>query len=234
MAGHGKRLLVIGHDYLAAGAIQRRFEERGYEVESLQVVSPDRFDDPAVDVDFPDPRQYDAILVLGARWSAYSDEIASWAKPETDLLLTADEAGVPVFGICFGGQMLAQAHGGRVAASPVSEIGPHVVAGVPAVAGVWTQWHHDRFDPPAGATVVGRNAAATQAFVLRRNLAVQFHPEVDADSVRGWIEDGGDQDARDHGLDPDVVVEHIASIDADVRVRAAALVDYFLAEVAPS
>lgn len=229
-----KRLLLIGHDYLSAGGIESRFAERGYGVERFQVVPPDRLDDPGVDVDFPDPRAYDAVLVLGARWSAYSDTVASWVKPETELLQAADEAQIPVFGICFGGQMLAQAHGGSVVASPAPEIGPHVVAGVPAVAGIWTQWHSDRFVPPADATVVGVNAAAPQAFVLRRNLAVQFHPEVDAASVREWVEDGGAQEARKRGLDPDVLLEHIASLDADVQVRAAALVDYFLDVVAGS
>lgn len=234
MTAPAKQLLLIGHDYLSAGPIEGRFIARGYDVESVQVIPPDRTDDPGVDFDFPDPRDYDAVLVLGARWSVYSDEVASWVKPELELLRTADESGVPVFGICFGAQMLAHAHGGEVAASPAPEIGPHVVSGVPAVAGVWTQWHHDRFVPPADATVVGVNAAAPQAFVLRRNLAVQFHPEVDADSVRGWIEDGGARDARDCGLDPDVLLEHIASLDADIRVRAAALVDYFLDDVAAS
>lgn len=232
MTAPAKQLLLIGHDYLSAGPIEERFVARGYNVDRVRVVPPDRIDDPGVDFDFPDPRDYDAILVLGARWSVYGDQVASWVKPEVELLHAADESGVPVFGICFGGQILAHAHGGDVVASPAPEIGPHVVSGVPAVAGVWTQWHHDRFVPPEGATVVGVNAAAPQAFVLRRNLAVQFHPEVDADSVRDWIEQGGAQDARDRGLDPDVLLEHIASLDADIRVRAAALVDYFLDDVA--
>jgi GMP synthase-like glutamine amidotransferase len=234
MTAPAKRLLLIGHDYLSAGPIEERFVERGFDVDRVQVIPSDRLGDPGVDFDFPDPRDYDAVLVLGARWSVYSDQVASWVKPELELLSTADESGVPVFGICFGGQLLAQAHGGEVVASPAPEIGPHVVAGVPAVAGIWTQWHHDRFVPPADATVVGVNAAAPQAFVLRHNLAVQFHPEIDADSVRGWVEGAGAQDARDHGLDPDVLLEHVASLDADVRVRAAALVDYFIDEVAAS
>ncbi|WP_408898530.1 type 1 glutamine amidotransferase [Nocardioides sp. R1-1] len=230
----GRRLLVLGHDYLAAGGIEQRFLDRGYGAERMQVVPPDRFGDPGVDVDLPDPRAYDAVLVLGARWSVYDDEVASWVKPELELLRTADEAGVPVLGICFGGQMLAQAHGGEVVASPAPEIGPHVVSGVPAVAGIWTQWHYDRFVPPPEATVVGVNAAAPQAFVLRRNLAVQFHPEVDADSVQAWLDDGGAQQARNRGLDPDVLLEHIRSLDADVRRRAGTLVDYFLDQVAVS
>jgi GMP synthase-like glutamine amidotransferase len=235
MAPQDKRLLVIGHDYLeTAGSIEGRFAERGYAIESLQVVPPDRFDDPGVEVDLPDPREYDAVLVLGARWSAYSDEVASWVKPELELLRTADEAGVPVFGICFGGQMLATAHGGVVERAPLPEIGPHVVTGVPAVAGIWTQWHYDRFVPPAGATVVGANAAAPQAFVLRRNLAVQFHPEIDAAGLRAWLVDGGEADALRLGLDPEILVEHVRSLDPDVRVRAAALVDWFLDEVASS
>jgi GMP synthase-like glutamine amidotransferase len=228
----GKRLLLIGHDYLTAGGIEDRFAERGYGIESIQVVPPERFDDPGVDVDLPEVREYDAILVLGARWSVYSDTVASLVKPEIELLSTADELGIPVLGICFGGQMLARAHGGEVVASPAPEIGPHVVSGVPAVAGIWTQWHYDKFVPPAEATVVGANAAAPQAFVLRRNLAVQFHPEVDAEAVRGWLEDGGAELARERGLDPVTLIEHIGSLDADVRVRAAALVDYFLDEVA--
>jgi hypothetical protein len=72
----------------------------------------------------------------------------------------------------------------------------------------------------------GWNAAAPQALVLRRNLAVQFHPEVDAESLAGWLADDGARDARDQGLDPDVLLEHVRSLDADVRVPAAELVDY--------
>lgn len=227
------RLLVIGHDYLeTSGSIEGRFAERGYRIERVRVVPSDRLDDPGVDFEFPDPRDYDVVLVLGARWSAYSDAVASWVKPETELLRTADEAGVPVFGICFGGQLLAQAHGGKVVPSPVPEVGPSVVAGVPEVTGIWTQWHYDRFVPPPDATVVGANAAAPQAFVLRRNLAVQFHPEVDAANVQGWLDDGGSDDARGRGFDPLALIEHVRSFDAQIPARAAALVDYFLDEVA--
>ncbi|GAC1386168.1 MAG: type 1 glutamine amidotransferase [Marmoricola sp.] len=227
------RVLVIGHDYLtSSGAIEGRFAERGYEVEYLRVVPPDRSEDPGVECDFPHPQEYEAIVVYGARWSVYGDEVASWVKPELAFLQTADEADIPVFGICFGGQMLAEAHGGRVVASQAPEIGPHVVTGEPAIAGIWTQWHYDRFVPPPDATVVGMNAAATQAFVLRRNLAVQFHPEVDARTLAEWLDDGGSAHARERGLDPEILLEHVRSLDAEIRPRAAALVDYFLDHVA--
>lgn len=227
------RLLLIGHDYLkSSGVIEGRFAERGYEVESLQVVPPDRFEDAGVEVGFPDPRAYDAIVIYGARWSVYGEDVASWVKPEMVLLQAADEAAIPVFGICFGGQLLAEAHGGRVVASGAPEIGPHVVSGVPAIAGIWTQWHFDRFVPPPEATVIGVNAAAPQAFVLRRNLAVQFHPEIDAESIAAWLADGGAESARSQGLDPEILLEHVRSLDDAIKPRAAALVDYFLDEVA--
>lgn len=228
------RLLLIAHDHVSAGgAVEARFEERGYEIDRQLVVPEDRFDNPGVEFAFPDPRDYEAVLVLGALWGVYYEEVASWVKPELEMLAQADEAGVPVFGICFGGQMLAQAHGGEVGPSPISEIGPHVVSGIPEVAGIWMQWHHDRFVAPADATVVGQNAAATQAFVLRRNLAVQFHPEVDADGLAGWLANGGAESAVSRGLDPEVLLDHVRSLDPEVRPRAAALVDYFLDEVAP-
>ncbi|MFF7388025.1 type 1 glutamine amidotransferase [Streptomyces scabiei] len=227
------RLLMVAHDHLSpGGAVSARFEERGYEITELLVVPEDRFDDPAVEVTFPDPREYDALLVLGAKWSVYGDEVAGWVKPELEMIRAADDAGVPVFGICFGGQLLAQAHGGSVEPSRAPEIGLHAVQGEPAVDGLWFEWHFDGFTPPPDATVIGRNAAAPQAFVLRRNLGLQFHPEVDADGLKGWLGGGGREGARALGLDPDVLVERVRATDPATRARAAALVDHFLDVIA--
>ena len=46
----------------------------------------------------------------------------SWVGSEMAVLREADAAGVPVLEVCFGGQLLAQAHGGR-STNPVPEIG---------------------------------------------------------------------------------------------------------------
>ena len=233
MTSERRSVLMIAHDPVSpGGAVEGRFVERGYDVVPFLVVPADRFDDPGVDVTFPDPREFDAVMVLGAKWSVYGDDVAGWVKPELDMLQVADEAGVPVFGICFGGQLLAEAHGGSVHRTTSPEIGLHVVHGDPVVDGVWFEWHFDTFVPPPGSTVIGRNAAAPQAFVLRRNLALQFHPEVDADGLKGWLDHGGRTHTEDVGLDADVMVEHVRAVDPYVRRRAAALVDHFLDVVA--
>jgi len=228
------RLLMIAHDHLSpGGAVAARFAERGYDLTELLVVPEDRFHEPGVEASFPDPRSYDVLLLLGAPWSAYGQDVASWVPPEVEMLRQADQAGVPVLGICFGGQLLATAHGGSVHATPAPEIGLHAVHSPdPVFDGLWFEWHVDRFVPPPGGVVVARNAAAPQAFVLRRNLGLQFHPEVDADGLEGWLSGGGRTQAERAGLDPDVLIAHVRANDPAIRARAAALVDHFLDRVA--
>ena len=63
----------------------------------------------------PEPAGLDHVVVLGATFSVYSGgPNADWIAEELAWLRQADEAGVPVFGICFGAQLLAAGFGGRV------------------------------------------------------------------------------------------------------------------------
>jgi GMP synthase-like glutamine amidotransferase len=228
------RLLQIAHDHASpGGVVAEQFVERGYDITELLVVAEDRFHDPGVECAFPDPTSYDAVMLLGAPWSTYDAAVGIWVLAELELLRIADDAGVPVLGICFGGQMLATAHGGRVHAAAAPEIGWHLVhADDPALDGAWFQWHYDRWVTPPDATEVARNAAASQAFVLRRNLALQYHPEVDAAVLAGWLEYGGHAKAAEAGLDPDVLLAHTEAMQADAAARARHLVDNFLDRIA--
>ena len=80
---------------------------------------------------------------------------------------------------------------------------------------------------------VARNTSSPQAFVLRRNLALQFHPEITAAVVEGWIGDaGGRRDLAQLGLDAATLVRQTRELAAENRRRAAVLVDGFLAHVA--
>src|SRR5580765_5313008 len=94
-------------------------------------------------------------------------------------------------------------------------------------AGPWFQWHYDRWLLPPEAREVARNDAASQAFVVRRNLAVQFHPELTSGQLAGWLGNGGDAKALAFGLDLVQLVERTAELEADARARAHRLVDGF-------
>lgn len=231
------RLLVIAHDHASpTGPIGERFHQRGYDLATHLVVPAERHRQPDVTTLFPRFTEYDAVLAMGAPWSVYDDEaVGTWVHDELDQLRQADEAGVPVLGICFGGQLLARAHGGSVVRSEHPEIGwaevdsdrPDLVA-----PGPWFEWHYDTWTLPARATEIARNPQASQAFTLRRNLAVQFHPELTSAGLAGWFALGGATGAERLGHQPQRLLEQTAQVDGRSRARAHALVDGFLDVVA--
>jgi GMP synthase-like glutamine amidotransferase len=228
------RALLIQHDHLCLpGFVGERLGERGYSIEAHQVVPEDRFHSPAVDTEFPDPADFDVVVALGAAWSAYDDTLHSWLLPELQLLRDAHRAQVLVLGVCFGGQLLAAAHGGSVALAAQPEIGWYDVQSdddlVPG--GRWFQWHYDRWQLPPGATELARNPAASQAFVLRRNLALQFHPELTAASLAGWLGNGGAAEAAARGIDVAELLARTERLEAGAADRAFALVDGFLGRI---
>ncbi|SEP13451.1 GMP synthase-Glutamine amidotransferase [Salinihabitans flavidus] len=58
-----------------------------------------------------DPRRFDAYLITGARAGVYDDH--PWISPLMAFLRKVAEARVPLFGVCFGHQVMAQAFGGE-------------------------------------------------------------------------------------------------------------------------
>ena len=231
------RVLFIQHDHVSpVGAIGDGFAAHGFDVEELLVVPEDRFHDPAVSVAFPDPEQFDALVPMGAPWSVYDHAtIGAWVLEELTFLRRAHESGVPILGICFGGQGVAAALGGSVVRAEQSEIGWYSVDTDDADlvdAGPWFEWHHDRWVAPPGARVLARTPAAEQAFVVGRTLAVQFHPELTPSMLDGWLANGGRQYIEAHGLDVEELRARTAREAPAAEERARALVDAFLARVA--
>jgi len=231
------RALIIQHDHISPpGPVGERFVDLGYDLTLHEVVPEDFFHTPGVPSALPDLTDFDVVVPMGAPWSAYDHHlIGSWLLPEIEALRMADSAGLPIFGICFGGQLLATTHGGEVVRSPRPELGWVDVLSdddslVPG--GPWFQWHCDRWRLPPEATEVARNAAASQAFVLRRNLAVQFHPELTSPMLVGWIENGGAAELERADVNADMLVADTQARDEKSRRRAHRLVDAFLTRVA--
>jgi hypothetical protein len=67
-----------------------------------------------------------------------------------------------------------------------------------------------------------------QAFAIGRNVGVQFHPEIDERQLADWMAAGGEEDARDLGLDPRALIERTAAETPGARTRVAGLVDVVL------
>ncbi|MDX6686490.1 MAG: hypothetical protein QOF86_2618 [Baekduia sp.] len=139
----------------------------------------------------PVPALADArfVVSLGSEFSA-GGSAPDWVPSEIDAIRAAVDAGVPVLGLCFGGQALAVALGGGVRRTDVPEIGwVAVQSDDPEVpTGPWAQYHYEVLDVPPGARELARSAGGPAAFRAGPHLGVQFHPEVTGDQLNAWLE----------------------------------------------
>jgi len=141
------------------------------------------------------PSQADAWLVTGSHHGVYDD--LPWIEPLKAFLRACVAAGVPIVGVCFGHQILAEALGGRAAKSDRGwGLGVQDYE-VTARAG-WMAALPDRFAVralhqdqvvrlPPDATVLARSAHCEYAALAYGDperpfaLSLQPHPEFDAD-----------------------------------------------------
>ena len=137
-----------------------------------------------------DAWRYDGVVISGSQTSVYDDE--SWIHELTAWARGAHRADVPMLGICWGHQFLAQALGGRVVDTGAYELGYRTIrrvgddplfADVPASFTAF-ETHSDRVaELPSGAVELARNDNGLQAFRLGSTYGVQFHPEYDRETA---------------------------------------------------
>jgi GMP synthase-like glutamine amidotransferase len=219
------RALVIEHERATPGGLVYGWlEDNGAEIDELRIDVEEREVDPA---------DYDLLIPLGSEHPPYADHIP-WIPREVDLLRRAAEADVSVLGICFGGQLLARALGGRCYRADASEIGwlpvrsrdPELVP-----EGPWFQWHFDAFEPPPGATLLAETDVSPQAFLTGRSLGLQFHPEVTPEIMESWVRVYRHELDAD-GVDPDELLAETYRRTDSHRTTSRKLLDAFLERVA--
>lgn len=138
----------------------------------------------------PDPAAYDGYVLSGSDKGVYDD--AAWMAPLRAFLLSARASEKPLFGLCFGHQIMADTFGGAA-----EKVGPPQV-GVRAFTALGTPirghvWHQDQVTrrPPEAEVIA--DAPYCPIAGLRYSfpaMSVQFHPEYSAAFITRFLSRG--------------------------------------------
>jgi GMP synthase-like glutamine amidotransferase len=179
------------------------------------------------------PDEFDGVIPLGGGMGANDDDVAPWLPSERALLRDAVTRGIPVFGICLGGQLLAAANDGVVELGPTAEIGlsfvertpegesDPVIKAIGAQARIpAAQWHQDHVSVlPAHATLLLTNdTCRVQGYRIGANAyGFQLHPELDGDLFNWWVPlSDGDKALERSGIDVTVAGAEVAAASDDL------------------
>ena len=179
----------------------------------------------------PPTTEFDGLVVTGSRASVYWDK--DWIDPLVDYVGKAAADGVPILGVCYGHQVLAEALGGRVSGMDDFELGYNEVEQVdddPLFEGISDRFtvftsHGDTVaDLPPGAELIARNDHGVHGFRRGDCWGVQFHPEYDLRTAREIAES-----KRERLGDPQVdrVLNEIAPAQYDAACEAKQLFENF-------
>ena len=171
----------------------------------------------------PAPGTVAGALITGS--AAMVTERAAWSERTAGWIRDAMDAELPLFGVCFGHQLMAHALGGRVDYLPGGrEIGTRAIetldaatrdplaTGLPTSFRAHTTHEQSVLEAPSGATVLARSARDPHQ-LLRYGpnaLSTQFHPEFSADVMRAYIRRKC-SDMRREGADPQRCFREVAA-----------------------
>ena len=186
---------------------KRLLEGRGFLFETWRVLDgtiPDRAD------------RAQGWLITGSRFAAYENH--GWIGPLEEFLRQTYEKGVPIVGVCFGHQILAQALGGRVEKYPGGwSVGAVTYKGeFPDGAATIMAWHQDQVtELPKGARVTASTPFCPYAMLSygQKALTLQPHPEFTAPFMAGLIE------ARRDVLPADIARRALENLGASLSTR---------------
>jgi GMP synthase-like glutamine amidotransferase len=159
---------------------------------------------------FPSLDTFDLLIILGGAMNVYEEDIYPWLAGEKVFIKHAVEAGKTILGLCLGAQLLAAVLGGKVTRNAEKEIGWFPVTLTPAALRLphfsflpekplVFQWHGDTFStlPPGAVLLAQGDVCENQAFMYGEKVfAFQFHWENTAETIRDFIQSGGEELAQ--------------------------------------
>lgn len=180
-----------------------------------------RIVDVAAGEALPAPHEVAGAMITGS--AAMVTERAAWSERTAGWIRDAMDVELPLFGVCYGHQLMAHALGGRVDYLPGGreigtqsiELNPdlaHDPLALPASFRAHTTHEQSVLEPPAGAAVLARSARDPHQ-LLRYGphaISTQFHPEFNVEVMRAYIK-RKHADMRGEGTDPRQIFGAVAA-----------------------
>jgi GMP synthase-like glutamine amidotransferase len=164
----------------------------------------------------PATKDFDGYIIMGSRHSVYDD--LPWIGPLRQFIRTLTSERIPLVGICFGHQIMAEALGGKVAAAEegwlfgvqeylITETGRRIKS---------VAYHHDQIvENPPNIDILMKNESCVNAACVYQNFpafSVQPHPEFEKHFTSGLL-----KISRDGSVPETIVDQALNTIDTPIH-----------------